>query len=204
MFSFSYRYETGLIKGIVDAVWKKVHPTFKGLGSTQKSVGRDGKLKKIDLLLNPEANDVRLIGIWGTDEIGIKTTAELVHTRNSDNFELSSFLREIRKLSKSKSLVYLQAQLLEHLNGRYTPVSDVYEGKNMTKRCVGNKKVLRILDDVDQSDQLEILGGEKDWYGKGSRIIITSMNRDLLVKHGIEEPYLVEGLTKDEALQLYS
>ncbi|PRQ25570.1 putative TIR domain, P-loop containing nucleoside triphosphate hydrolase [Rosa chinensis] len=200
--SENYRYDTALIKEIVDVVWKKVNPTFPGEDPTQKSVGL-GKVNKIVSLLNLDSNDIRLVGIWGADEIAIKTTADLVHNSISDHFEVSSFLREIRKVSKSKSLVYLQARLLEQLNGRYVPVSDVYEGKNMTKNCVRNKKVLRILDDVDQSDQIEILGGEKDWYGNGSRIIITSMNRNLLVEHGIEEPYLVEGLNKDEALQLF-
>lgn len=166
----------------------------------------DGKQRKIDLLMNPAANDMRVIGIWGTDEIGIKTTADLIYNKFSDHFEVSSFLRDIRKVSKSKSLVFLQAQLLKQLNnGSSIPVvSDVFVGKELIEKCVLNKKVLRILDDVDQSDQILILGGEKHWYGNGSRIIITSMDRELLAKHGIEEPYLVEGLNKDEALQLYS
>ncbi|ONH89970.1 hypothetical protein PRUPE_8G027000 [Prunus persica] len=74
----------------------------------------------------------------------------------------------------------------------------------MIKRCLCNKKVLLILDDVDQSDQLEMLIREKDYFGLGSRIIITTRDERLLVEHGIEKVYKVMPLTQDEALYLFS
>lgn len=55
------RYETELIKEIVEVVWNKVHPTL--LGSTKNLVGVDFRVKEINLLLDAEANDVRFIGI---------------------------------------------------------------------------------------------------------------------------------------------
>ncbi|BFG30929.1 hypothetical protein CerSpe_172030 [Prunus speciosa] len=77
-------------------------------------------------------------------------------------------------------------------------------GKTTLARCLCNKKVLLILDDVDQSDQLEMLIREKDCFGLGSRIIITTRDERLLVEHGIEKVYKVMPLTQNEALYLFS
>ncbi|XP_020421241.1 toll/interleukin-1 receptor-like protein [Prunus persica] len=60
------RDESDLINEIVEEVCNKVHPTIFTLpGSSTKLVGIDFTLKKIELLLDREAKDVRFIGIWG-------------------------------------------------------------------------------------------------------------------------------------------
>ena len=43
-----------------------------------------------------------------------------------------------------------------------------------------NKKFLIVLDDVDEKEQLEALVGKCDWFGLGSRIIVTSRDSHLL------------------------
>ena len=76
----------------------------------------------------------------------------------------------------------------------------------MIKRRLCCKKVLIILDDVDQYEQLEPLVGEQDWFGQGSRIIITTRNQHLLIQHKVSEAeiYEAKNLNNDEALQLFS
>jgi hypothetical protein len=64
-----------------------------------------------------------------------------------------------------------------------------------------HKRVLVILDDVDQPDQLEALAGEQSWFGQGSRIIITTRDQHLLIKAQI---YKLKGLNNDESLKLFS
>ncbi|KAB2635186.1 TMV resistance protein N-like [Pyrus ussuriensis x Pyrus communis] len=196
------RYETDLIKEIVQDVWKRVNPTFKLQGdSTPKSGGIDNKLKKVYLSLNDEAKDVRFIGIQGIHETGNTTLARLVYDRISPNFQVSCFLEDVGEVAKTKSLLHLQQKFLSSiLKENIMQVSSVYDGKNMIKSCVLNKKVLLVLDDVDQSDQIFLLAGEKDWFGLGSRIIITTRNPELLVTNRIRN--VVEGLSKDEVLQL--
>nr|XP_028965032.1 TMV resistance protein N-like [Malus domestica] len=77
-------------------------------------------------------------------------------------------------------------------------------GSKLTKKCLCNKKVLLVLDDVDELHQLEVLVGNQSWFGMGSRIIITTRNEGLLVQHGIAKSYRVEGLNYGEALELFS
>ncbi|XP_021810910.1 TMV resistance protein N-like [Prunus avium] len=204
--SKNYPSEAELIKHIVKYVWTKVHPTFMLSGSLDKLVGIDSALEQLHLQLAPKENDVRFIGIWGMGGVGKTTLANLVFERLSHNFELSSFLSNVREVSaKHGTLVDLQKQLLYPiLKENIIQVTDQRSGISFTKRCLRNKKVLIVLDDVDQLKQLETLVGEKNWFGWGSRIVITTRNESLLVQHGIKKLYEVKVLNDDEALALFS
>ncbi|KAB2635704.1 TMV resistance protein N-like [Pyrus ussuriensis x Pyrus communis] len=204
--SKDYRYDTELIQGIVNTLWEKVHPTFSMLDSSERFVGTDSKLEKIDLLLDTDANDIRFIGIWGMGGVGKTTLARLVYERISHDFEGSSFLANVREVCREHDgIAHLQKQLLSDiLRENNIQVWNAYSGITRISRCLCNKKVLLILDDVDQSDQLEKLVKQKEWFGLGSRIVITTRNERLLVEHGIEMVYEVKPLTQDEALFLFS
>jgi hypothetical protein len=65
-------------------------------------------------------------------------------------------------------------------------------------------RILLVLDDVDHLDQLEKLVGKGDWFGLGSRIILTTRDKHLLSAHGIDLAYQVNELDHNEALQLFS
>jgi hypothetical protein len=83
-------------------------------------------------------------------------------------------------------------------------VRSVDRGINLIKQRLCNKRVLLVLDDVDQLIQLETLSGERDWFGLGSRIIITTRDEHLLTKHKIDLKYKMNELDHNEALQLFS
>ncbi|XP_021803565.1 TMV resistance protein N-like, partial [Prunus avium] len=197
--SKNYKSEAELIEDIVKRVWKKVNPTFTLLDSEEKLVGIDFALDQLRLHLAPEEKDVRFIGIWGMGGVGKTTLAKLVYEKISHHFEHRCFLSNVRKGEVSD----LGRQLLSSiLKKNYIPSWD--EGEGILKNFLWNKKVLLVLDDVDQLNQLEKLVGNKKWFGVGSRIIITTRNERLLVEHGIEKMYKVVVLKNDEALGLFS
>ncbi|XP_042963128.1 disease resistance protein Roq1-like [Carya illinoinensis] len=68
---------------------------------------------------------------------------------------------------------------------------------------LGSKKVLLILDDVDHLTQLETLAGACDWFGEGSRIIITTRDQHLLTTHGVVSTYKMTRLDQNDAFQLF-
>ncbi|XP_008237534.1 PREDICTED: TMV resistance protein N-like [Prunus mume] len=198
--------ERKLIEKIVDWVWGKVHRTFKLLDSTELEgiVGIKFTREQMNLLLDP-TDDVRFVGIWGMGGIGKTTIAKLVHDSICMHFEVSCFLANVREVSQRGNLVDLQRKLLSLiLKEQITDVWDEQSGTYFIKNCLCNKKVLLILDDVNESSQLEKFAKEKDWFGKGSIIIITTRDERLVKKNDMEISYKVEGLGDDEALELFS
>nr|VDD09056.1 unnamed protein product [Brassica oleracea] len=65
---------------------------------------------------------------------------------------------------------------VENRKGSYPPGLDDYER-------LGDKRVLIILDDVDNIRKLEALANETTWFGSGSRIVVTTENKELLQQH---------------------
>lgn len=67
---------------------------------------------------------------------------------------------------------------------------------SFSKKRLRRKKVLTVLDDVDDPEQLDVLVADHDRFGHGSRIIITA--RDGWVLRNIaDETYELEGLDFD-------
>ncbi|KAJ0900116.1 putative P-loop containing nucleoside triphosphate hydrolase [Helianthus annuus] len=73
----------------------------------------------------------------------------------------------------------------------------------MIERKLRSKRVLVVLDDVDDVKQLEELAGAHDWFGEGSRIIITTRDEHLLSTRYADEVYEVSLLSHDEAMGLF-
>ena len=200
------RCESELIEKIVQSVWRKVQATFTLLDSSQKFVGVNFRLEQLSSLLAHDANDVRFIGITGMGGIGKTTLAKLVYDKIFHHFEVHCFLGNVREFSKNdRTLIGLQERLLPPmLKEKLKEIWDEECGSIFIKKCLRNKKVLLILDDVDDLKQLEVLAGNQSWFGMGSRIVITTRNEGLLVQHGIATSYKMRGLNYCEALELFS
>ncbi|XP_039169485.1 disease resistance protein RUN1-like [Eucalyptus grandis] len=138
----------------------------------------DEIMKQLDL----EAFDVRFIVIYGMGGIGKTTLAEAVFKQISPQFQrYCCFLKDVR----THDIINLQKKLLSdifHLSCRNLYFID--EGADMIKMRFHDKKVLIVLDDIDNRDQIMRLAGEPNWFGGGSRIIITTRNIEFLVKEG--------------------
>ncbi|XP_034228412.1 TMV resistance protein N-like [Prunus dulcis] len=189
--------EPELIKEIVACILSRVRPD-----SQEKLVGIDSRLEQLDLLLDARSEDVLYIGIWGMNGIGKTTIAKMLYERILHKYEVASFLGGVREDSETNGLVSLQKSLSKSLLNRDTEDGGIHE--EALKNKLSQKKVLLILDDVDHISQLDKLCGNQDWFGPGSRIIITTVNEQLLIAHGVERRFKVQELNEDDALQLFS
>ena len=83
-------------------------------------------------------------------------------------------------------------------------VSTIYEGTTRINKILRLKKVLIILDDVDNADQIDTLLGQWEGFAFGSRIILTTRDKSLLVQNGLSTyDYGVKELDEYEAIELF-
>ncbi|KAI9127442.1 hypothetical protein K1719_002001 [Acacia pycnantha] len=178
---------------------------LKPLHVTNSPVGLESRVKEVISCLDLwSTKEIKMIGIWGAGGIGKSTIARAVYNSIADNFEGVCFLFEVRKHSEMPTgLSHLQEKLLGRLvMEKDLKLDDYHEGIPIIEHRLSQRKILLILDDVDESNQLKALAGSCDWFGHGSRIIITTRNKQLLESHGIESIYDVKELNGWESLKL--
>ncbi|XP_025631561.1 TMV resistance protein N isoform X3 [Arachis hypogaea] len=195
------KHEAALIETIVDHIQKLLIPKLPSwVGNL---VGVESRMKKLNSLIGMQLDDVRFIGIRGMGGIGKTTTARLIYESIEEQFNFSCFLANIREVSAKNGIVHIQRELLSHLSVRSNYFHNLYDGVKIIANSLHNKKVLLVLDDISERSQLENLAGKQEWFGPGSRIIITTRDKHLLMTHGVHQTCELEGLVQKEALHLF-
>ncbi|KAJ7975386.1 TMV resistance protein N-like [Quillaja saponaria] len=145
-----------------------------------------------------------MLGIFGLGGIGKTTLARGIYNHIADQYKCKSFLSNVRETSSKEGLVQLQQKFLaDTLGDKDISLRDVKEGMDRIQHGLLHKKVLIVLDDVDQLEQLQTLVGESDWFGPGSTILVTTRDKHLLIAHEIDILYEMKALNNDEALKLF-
>ncbi|XLS46719.1 hypothetical protein HN51_021077 [Arachis hypogaea] len=194
-------HEAALIERIVDHIQKLLIPKLPSwVGNL---VGVESRMKKLNSLIGMQLDDIRFIGIWGMGGIGKTTTATLIYESIKEQFNFSCFLANIREVSAKNGIVHIQRELLSHLSVRSNYFHNLFDGVKIIANSLHNKKVLLVLDDISERSQLENLAGKQEWFGPGSRIIITTRDKHLLMTHGVHQTCELEGLVQKEALHLF-
>ena len=122
----------------------------------------------------------------------------------SKDFEACSFIEDVGENFEKKGFLPIQQKIIDQiLMEKDLKIKDKYVGVKKIKNVLHNKRILLVLDDVDKLDLLDMLAGEHDWFGLGSRIIITTRDMQVLKTHGVDEIYEVKGLNDENALQLF-
>ena len=98
----------------------------------------------------------------------------------SNKFDACGFISNVRGVYEKHGILQLQQTLLNNLLIlRDRKEKDVDDGVYMIKNRLHHKKILLVLDDVNELDQLNKLVAKHDWLVLGSRVIITT--RDVLL-----------------------
>ncbi|XP_035546694.1 disease resistance protein RPV1-like [Juglans regia] len=201
----NYRKESELIQEIIRWVdFRVVNHT--PLSVAKYPIGLESRIQDIYQHLSIGKNDiVCMLGIFGTGGIGKTTISKDIYNRISSQFEGSCFLKNIRETSKrAGGVIQLQNTLLSTILGISFDVSDIDRGINVIRHRLCSKRVLLILDDVDELVQIEKLAGDRAWFGSGSRIIITTRDQQLLKISEVDSECKLKNLDDNEALRLFS
>ncbi|KAD6454768.1 hypothetical protein E3N88_09474 [Mikania micrantha] len=200
--------EAKFIQKIVTDISLKLHLTNCSIDD--KLVGMETRVKNVISSLEMDSeDDVQTVGIWGMGGAGKTTLARAVFDHISIWFEGNSFVENVRECSKGSlsGLRKLQKQVLKDvLNDQSIHVTSISDGINKMKKTMPGRKVLIVLDDVDDIDQLEALAGELSWFKPGSRIIITTRDKQVLIAQGVDVDniYNISLLSREEAICLFS
>ncbi|XP_076903993.1 disease resistance protein Roq1-like [Bidens hawaiensis] len=198
-------HESKFIQNIVKVISLKLHSV--SLRVDPNLVGMETRVKNVISSLKMDIKDVRVIGIKGMGGGGKTTLARAVFDDISVSFDGKSFVDNVREVSKGSTtgLAKLQKQVLKDiLNNQNIDVTSIYEGKYLMKEKMCDQTALIVLDDVDDTEQLEALVGELSWFKKGSRIIVTTRDQQVLVAQGVNSIHDISLLSHEEAICLFS
>ena len=138
----------------------------------------------IRMLQKHKSKDVVSIGIWGMGGIGKTHISQLICKEPIYEFNNIYFFSNVRDKWKDLNSVINEATKMRMDNH--------------------NKKLLLVIDDVNHVKQLHAICGSREWFGKGSRIIITTRDLRLLKAFQVDHVYTMRIFSYHESLQLFS
>ncbi|KAG7537206.1 Toll/interleukin-1 receptor homology (TIR) domain [Arabidopsis suecica] len=203
--SQSWKNEADFITKIAKDISAKLNGTPSN--DFENFIGIESHMSKMVQLLCLNNDEVRMVGIWGPAGIGKTTIARVLHSRLSSDFRFTVFMENVRgnyqRIVDSGGEYNLQVRLQKEL------LSTIFNQKDMRINHLGTieerlkkQKVLIVLDDVNKVEQLEAFANETRWFGPGSRIIVTTKDKQVLVGHGINHIYEVKLPCRKTALEI--
>ncbi|KAJ0579302.1 putative TIR domain, P-loop containing nucleoside triphosphate hydrolase [Helianthus annuus] len=185
-------------------IWRKALVDVSSISGWElKNIANGTRFQDLKPLLDIGSGGVRMVGIWGVGGGGKTTLASSVYMEMSQHFQGHCILENVREDTSKHGLKKLQENILSSLFKKEVNVYSVIEGKHKMKEMLCHRKVLVVLDDVDELGQLEALAGKHNWFGSGSRIIITTRDEHLLRTHRVDHVYPIALLSNDDATQLF-
>ncbi|KAK3417782.1 hypothetical protein EUGRSUZ_H03746 [Eucalyptus grandis] len=195
------RDEGEIVKIITHKVFNELKKAY--LAVSNNLVGVDHHVHEIMEKIGAHTSETRIIGIHGMGGVGKTTIAKIIYNELSNKYDNCCFLSDIRDTSKRKGIEYLQQQLIRDILKIQQVIRNIDEGKEIIKERLRIKKVLLLLDDVEENEHMDALVGKRDWFGEGSKLIVTTRRKDVLDVWEVDWRYELTCLNSYQSLQLF-
>ncbi|XP_028763122.1 probable disease resistance protein RPP1 [Neltuma alba] len=196
--------EAELIEEIVNRVIQKLGPSYQSEDYLEGLIGIHKRMAVVESLLDKGSNNsgCQFIGIWGMGGLGKTTLAKALFNKLHFTYEGSCFLANVREESKRYGIDALREKIVWRLLGdKESHIGNTIHPYTISR--LGRKKVFIVLDDVDDVEQLENLVGRHE-FGSGSKILITTRDRQVLAGIKVVDVYVLDRLNPFEAFDLFS
>ncbi|KAL3740329.1 hypothetical protein ACJRO7_021582 [Eucalyptus globulus] len=196
--------EAELVKLVVKKALNELKKKFE-LVISENLVGIDSHVDKVIEFMDNKSHATLFVGIHGMGGIGKTTLAKAIYNKLFNQFEHRSFIDDIRESCKRNDGVpYLQNRLISDILKQKIEFVTKDEGIGLISSRFKHKKVLVLLDDVDDVNQVKCLAGNRDWFSLGSKIIITTRNKRVLEEVGVDHDYELKEMDENQSLILFS
>ncbi|XP_027928398.1 TMV resistance protein N-like isoform X3 [Vigna unguiculata] len=199
-----YKPEFREIEKIVQAVIETLGHKFSGF--VDDLIGIQPRVQALEdkLRLSSKSDDVQVLGIWGMGGIGKTTHAVVLYDKMSHRFDASCFIEDVSKLYRDGGHTAVQKQIIhqtldEKCLDTYSPI----EISGIVRNRLHKIKVLIVLDNVDELEQLQELAINSKLLFRGSRMVIISRDEHILKVYGAHVIHEVSLMNDKDARELF-
>nr|XP_016454896.1 PREDICTED: TMV resistance protein N-like isoform X1 [Nicotiana tabacum] len=174
-------------------------------------VGIDYRLEELIRQLDVKRSGVKIIGLHGIGGVGKTTLSKALYNKLASHFTHRAFILNVKEIAAQQGIVSVQKKIIQGLFPSkvfsFSP-GNAHERRVKFGRFLQEKRVLLVLDDVDYvNDDVSILKaliGGKNWFFEGSRVVISTRNRGILLEDIVNETFEVRELGGPDSLKLFS
>ncbi|KAL7234396.1 hypothetical protein ACSBR1_017907 [Camellia fascicularis] len=168
--------------------------------------GRDKEKKEIiDFLLSNESSDskVGVIPIVGMGGLGKTTLAQIVYNDEvvNKNFDLKAWVC----VSDEFDILRISKVILESITSKSCEFKDLNQVQVQLKQNLVGKKILIVLDDIwdKKYNDWNVLKSPFNDGARGSKIIVTTRDRDIASIMGTIQNHLLQHLSDDDCWSVF-
>jgi len=188
---------------LVEEVIEKLGYTYSR--SADDLIGIQPHIEDLDRLLSLRSkNDgCRVLGIWGMDGIGKTTLATILYDKISYQFDACCFIENVSTIYEDGGHVAVQKQILcQTIEEKNIDTYSLAKISQVMRNRLCKIKLLIVLDNVEQLEQLEELDINPKFLHTGSRIIAITRDKHILQAYGANDVFEAKLMNREDAQKL--